>query len=245
MTTTAPDWITTPDGVDLYRTDHRTPGSRTVVSSRGQRPFVVQAAGEFAYTMVDLGVAITFFVGTVVLLSVGLGLSVIWAGVPLLAAGLLFARFGGTVQRGMARTLLDFPVAGPGGIVQRRPGAWGRFLGLFSDGVSWRAAGYHLIKILLAPFTFGVSLALYSYAFGALTYPLWFWHLPAMQAGDGSWHRGTPLWTDAWIDTVPTIAIQAGLGLIVLLLAPRVVRALTTLDRMLIGTLLTGRGPTR
>ncbi len=96
--------------------------SRTVVSSRGQRPFVVQAAGEFAYTMVDLGVAITFFVGTVVLLSVGLGLSVIWAGVPLLAAGLLFARFGGTVQRGMARTLLDFPVAGPGGIVQRRPG---------------------------------------------------------------------------------------------------------------------------
>jgi len=242
MTTTAPDWIITPDGADLYRTDHPTPGAATVVRTRGQRPFVLQAAGEFAYTMVDLGVAIAFFVGTVVLLSVGLGLSVIWVGVPLLAAGLLFARFGGGVQRGLARTLLDFPIAGPAGITARRPGAWGAFLGLFSDGASWRAVLYHLIKIVLAPFTFAVSLALYSYAFGALTYPLWFWHLPAMQAGDGSWHRGTPLWTDAWIDTVPTIAIQAGLGLIVLLLAPRVVRALTTLDRMLIGTLLAGRG---
>jgi len=241
MTTTAPDWITTPAGADLYRTDHPAPAG-TVVRFRGQRSFIAQAAGEFAYTMVDLGVSIAFFVGTVVLLSVGLGLSVIWVGVPLLAAGLLFARFGGAVQRGLARTLLDFPVAGPGGITRRRPGAWGAFLGLFSDGASWRAALYHLIKIVLAPFTFSVSLALYSYAFGVLSYPIWFWHLPAMQAADGSWHRGTPLWTGAWIDTVPTIAIQAGLGLIVLLLAPRVVRALTTLDRVLIGTLLTGRG---
>ncbi len=242
MTTTAPDWITTPDGADLYRTDHPVPGGGAVVRTRGQRSFITQAAGEFVYTMADLGVAIAFFVGTVVLLSVGLGLSVIWVGVPLLAAGLLFARFGAVVQRSMARTLLDFPVAGPGGITRRRPGAWGAFLGLFSDGASWRAALYHLIKIVLAPFTFAVSLALYSYAFGALTYPIWFWDLPAMQASDGSWHRGTPLWADSWVDTVPAIAIQAGLGLIVLLLAPRVVRALTTLDRVLIGTLLTGRG---
>src|SRR4029077_7663367 len=115
MTTTAPDWITTADGADLYRTDHRTPGASTVVRSRGQRSFVVQAAGEFAYTMVDLGVAITFFVGTVVLVAGGLGVSLIGACGPCLAAGLPFARYGGAVQRGLARTLFDFPVAGPDG----------------------------------------------------------------------------------------------------------------------------------
>jgi hypothetical protein len=245
MITTAPDWITTAEGIDLYRTEHRTPGSATLVRSRGRRSPIGQAAGEFVYTMVDLGVSIAFFVGTVTLLAVGLGLSVIWVGVPILAAGLVFARFGGAIQRALAASLLDFPIDGPHGIAHPKPGAWSAFLGLFTDGASWRAVSYHLIKIVLAPVTFTVSLTLYAYALGALTYPIWFWHLPAMQAGDGSWHRGTPLWTDTWVDTVPLIAIQAGLGLIVLLLAPRVVRALTTVDRMLIGTLLSGRSTPR
>ncbi len=235
-----PEWITTTDGNDLYRTDRR------VAVHRGSAPPLLSAAamGEFLYTMVDLGVAIFFFVGTITLLCVGAGLSVIWVGVPILAFGLLFARSGGAVQRTLARTLLGQPVVGPAGIRTRRDGVAGKFLGIFTDGASWRAVLYHCLKIVLAPFTFAVSLAFYAYGLGAISYPAWRWTLPAQQAADGSWHRGNQLWNGVFIDTLPRMLVQAVIGLALLYLAPKVVRALTTVDRVLIGTLLAGRNDT-
>lgn len=232
-----PEWITTSDGNDLYRTD------RTVAVHRGSAPSLLSAAavGEFLYTMVDLGAAIFFFVGTITLLCVGAGLSVIWVGVPILAFGLVFARFGGAVQRTLARTLLDQPVIGPDSIRSLRPGLAGKFLGIFTDSASWRAVLYHCLKIVVAPFTFAVSLGFYAYGLGAITYPAWRWTLPAQQASDGSWHRGNQIWSGVFIDTVPRMLVQAVIGLAVLYLAPKVVRALTTVDRVLIGTLLAGR----
>ena len=68
---------------------------------------------ELLYAVVDLAPAIAFFVLIVTLLSVGIGLAIIYVGVLILALGLLAARFGGLVQRALALALLDLPTEAP------------------------------------------------------------------------------------------------------------------------------------
>ena len=70
---------------------------------------------ELLYAVLDLAPAIAFFVLIVTLMSVGLGLVIIYVGVPIIALALLAARLGGLVQRSLALALLDLPS-------RRRPG---------------------------------------------------------------------------------------------------------------------------
>jgi hypothetical protein len=237
-----PDWITTADGRDLYRTERRV--DRPVVTVHRGRPpsvFNPRSWAELLYALVDLGPAIAFFVGTITLLAVGGGLSVIWVGVPILAAALVFARFGGLIQRALAAALLDHHVHGPDGVRRKRSGPLGALTGVISDPAGWRMVGYHCVKIALAPFTFGVSLGLYAAGLGSFTYPLWLDDLPLVRGDDGVLHRGWEMFPGFHIDTWPAMLVQMAIGAVLLWLAPRVVRFLTTLDRVLISTLLGGR----
>ena len=195
---------------------------------------------ELLYTLVDLAPAIAFFVLIVTLLSVGLGLAIIYVGVPIIALGLLVARFGGQVQRAMALAFLDLPTPPPGSIRPRKRGPIGAMVGVMADGACWRAVCYFVIKIALAPVTFGLALGFYAAGLGAVTYPMWRPYLPEQAASDGSLHRGAQWWPDFFVDTWPRMIFLAVLGLGVLWLAPRVVRFLTTIDRILIVSLLTG-----
>lgn len=199
---------------------------------------------EALYAVVDLAPTIAFFVLTVTLLSVGIGLTVIYVGIPVLMLALIVARLGGLIQIGLARALLGMAVPPPGPFVRRRPGLIGTVRALLGDGPAWRAIGYFCIKIVLAPFTFGLAVGLYAYGLGAISYPIWRPYLPAQRARDGSIHRGAQWWPDYFIDTVPRMAFAAAIGLLILWLAPRIVRMPLTIDRMLIAGLL-GRRDTR
>jgi hypothetical protein len=77
---------------------------------------------ELLYSVLDLAPAIAFFVTIVTLLSVGLGLAIIYIGLPILALGLLVARLGGLVQRSLALAMLDLPGVAPAWARPRRPG---------------------------------------------------------------------------------------------------------------------------
>ncbi len=193
---------------------------------------------EALYAVLDLGPAITFFVLIVTLVSLGIGLTVIYVGIPILMLALVIARLGGIVQVGLSTALLGMSVPLPGPFVRRRPGFAATLLAVVGDAAAWRSGGYFLIKIVLAPITFGLALGLYSFGLGAITYPLWRVYLPAQQASDGSFHRGAQWWPNYFVDTVPRMAFAAVLGVLVLWLAPRVVRVPLTLDRMLIAGLL-------
>jgi hypothetical protein len=244
----APEWITTPDGRDLYRVDQpaRRPGAPHPSAPAGDGSTRPPSGGitsprswaEALYAVVDLAPAIAFFVLTITLLSVGLGLVVIYIGIPILMLALIVARLGGLMQIGLARALLGAPVPPPGPFVRRRPGLIGTVRAVLGDGAGWRAIGYFAIKIVLAPFTFGLAVGLYSYGLGAISYPIWRGYLPAQQAADGSWHRGAQWWPDYFVDTVPRMAFAAALGVLVLWIAPRLVRVPLTIDRMLIAGLL-------
>jgi hypothetical protein len=196
---------------------------------------------ELLYAIIDLAPSIAFFVVIVTLLAVGAGLAIIYVGVPILAAGLLVARFGGLVQRTLAFALLDVPSSSPGWARPRGPGPISALGALLRDAAGWRAVAYFVIKIVLAPVTFGVAVAFYAYGLGAISYSLWRPYLPEVVASDGSLHRGDQLWPDFFVDGWLSMVVLAVLGLGVLWCAPRVLSFLTTIDRILIGSLLSRR----
>jgi len=195
---------------------------------------------ELLYAVLDLAPAIAFFVTIVTLLSVGLGLAIIYIGLPILALGLLVARLGGLVQRSLALAMLDLPGVAPAWARPRRPGPISALGAVLRDPAGWRAVAYFMIKIVLAPATFAIAITLYGYGLGGLTYPIWRQYLPLQEASDGSLHRGAQWWPDFFIDGWASMAVLAAIGLGVLWCAPRVVAFLTTIDRVLIGALLSG-----
>jgi hypothetical protein len=196
--------------------------------------------GELLYAVVDLAPAIVFFVAIITLLSVGVGLAIIYVGVPIIALALLVARLGGLVQRSMALALLDLPSDSPGWAAPRRSGPISALGALLRDAGSWRAVAYFIIKMALAPVTFAVAVGFYAYGAGMVTFTLWRPFLSAELAPDGSMYRGELWWPNFLVDTWPGMVVLALLGLGVLWCAPRVVRFLTTIDRMLIVSLLAG-----
>jgi hypothetical protein len=196
---------------------------------------------ELLYAVVDLAPAIAFFVLIVTLLSVGIGLAVIYVGVLILALGLLAARFGGLVQRALALALLDLPTAAPAWAAPHRPGPISALAAVLRDPANWRATAYFVIKIVLAPVTFGIAVGMYGYGLGAISYSLWRPCLPEVMASDGTLHRGEQWWPDFFVDGWLSMTVLALLGLGVLWCAPRAVSFLTTFDRILIGSLLSAK----
>jgi hypothetical protein len=236
-----------PDGSlpDPASTDIAPDGSRPVTVPPRRGLLSPRSWSELLYALLDLVPSIAFFVVPVTLLAAGLGLVVIYIGVPILALALFVARFGGLVQRSMALALLDLPTTAPGFRHARRPGPVSALTAVLADPAGWRAVGYFVIKLVLAPVTFAVAVATYAAGLGAISYPLWRPYLPEQAASDGSLHRGTQLWPDFFIDTWPRMLFFAVVGAGVLWCAPRVVAFLTTIDRMLItGLLADGRTAT-
>jgi hypothetical protein len=219
------------------------PVDRTDRIDRSRPPGLTspRAWAELVYAVVDLAPAIAFFVLVITLLAVGIGLAVIYVGVLIVVLALLAARFGGLVQRSLADALLDLPTTAPEWATPRRPGPIAAIGAVLRDPAHWRAVAYFCIKIVLAPLTFSVAVAFYSAGLGAVTYPAWRLWLPAEIGADGAMHRGAELWPGFFIDTWPAMIAYALLGLGVLWCAPRVVGFLTTVDRILIVSLLGGQ----
>lgn len=216
-----------------------------VVVRRGRGVFSRASWAELLYAVVDLVPAITFFVLTVTLLAVGVGLSIVYLGLPLLALGLLIARAGGHLQRALAAVLLGLPVAGPVPIRRRKPGPIGVLTAILSDPGCWRAVTYYCLKMVLAPITFAFALAFHAAGIGGATYWIWQRYLPPERAADGTVHRGMQWQPGYFVDTVPRMILLAVVGAGILTLAPRIVRFFTTIDRVLIASLLGGPGRER
>lgn len=133
-------------------TPYRTPSPGGPTRPRTPAP----AIGDAVYCLLSFVPAVVFFVLTVTLCAVGLGLSMIWIGVPVLALALLTARLGAYLQLAMCAALLDSPMPDPGPPPRRRGGPMGVLAALIGDAANWRAAAYWLLKIVLAPIQFAV-----------------------------------------------------------------------------------------
>ncbi|GDY64976.1 histidine kinase [Streptomyces avermitilis] len=204
-------------------------------------PIEARSWREFGYLMLGLPVGIAMFIYAVTMFALGAGLLVTFLGIPVLAAALAGCRGFGVLERARARRLLGLEVADPEPLRMKGHGPMAWMGAMLKSGASWRHLLYAVLQFPWAVFAFVVALNFWAYGWALLTYPLWFWVFP-MYGGQG----GLQLYGDQahsiYLDNPFEITVTALVGLLFTMATPWIVRALTTVDRLLVHGLL---GPSR
>ncbi|WP_316742866.1 sensor domain-containing protein [Streptomyces sp. MK7] len=205
-------------------------------------PFEARSWREFGYVLLGLPIGIMLFTYAVTMVSLGGGLLVTFLGIPVLAAALAGCRGFGVLERARARGLLGLEVADPEPLRPRTGDGLLAWTGaVLKSGTSWRALLYAVVQFPWAVFSFVVAVTVWSVGWTLLTYPLWFWVFP-MWVGQG----GIQLYGDEhhriYIDNPFEITVTGLVGLLFTLATPWIIRALTTVDRVMVHGLL---GPSR
>ncbi len=216
------------------RPRHRLPAAlRAPVEARSWR--------ELAYVLLSLPIGVLLFTYAVTMVSLGAGLLVTFLGIPVLAGALAGCRGLGVLERVRARGLLGLDVAEPEPLRMKGHGPLAWTGAVLKSGGSWRALLYAMLQFPWAVFSFVVATVLWPLGWSLLTYPVWFWVFP-MWTGQG----GIQLYGDdhhrIYLDNPFEITVTALVGLLITLATPWIVRALTTVDRVLVHGLL---GPSR
>ena len=193
------------------------------------------------YALVGLPLAVLGFAYALVTVLLGGALSLTLLGLPLLASGVLGARGWGALHRRLGRAALGIRVAGPRP-VRRLAGPIGFIRTGLGDGAGWRALAYLVVKLPIAVLAAGVTVVFLGYALFFLSYPFW-WRLvrPINTDSAGREHRAALQLGDFFFDTWPKAMLLAGIGVVLLLVGPRVLRGVLFLDGLLMRGLL---GPT-
>ncbi|GAA2849215.1 histidine kinase [Actinoplanes cyaneus] len=195
---------------------------------------------QLLYALIGMPLGLAGLAYTAYVVAGGALLSLTVVGLPVLSAGLRGARLLGGLHRALARRLLGVATTAP---PPPRGGAgltgWVR-AGL-TDRAAWRAVVYLILKAPIAVLSMAVVIVGYGYGFGALTYPAWWRLIPSQADAVGVLRAGLPLPGGVYLDTWPRAILTAGIGAVLLLLAPLALRAVLTLDRMLVTDLLDAR----
>ncbi|MGW7609587.1 sensor histidine kinase [Streptomyces sp. NPDC054766] len=222
------------DGAGAGERRHRLPAPlRAPIEARSWR--------EFGYVMLGLPLGIVMFVFAVTMVSLGAGLLITFLGIPVLAAALAGCRGFGSLERARARGLLGVEVAEPEPLRMKKHGAMAWMGAVLKSGTSWRHLLYAVVQFPWSVFSFVVALNFWAYGWALLTYPLWFWIFPMYGGQDGLQLYGDSTHS-IYLDNPFEITVTALVGLLFTLATPWIVRALTTVDRLMVHGLL---GPSR
>jgi signal transduction histidine kinase len=186
--------------------------------------------GELLHALLGLPFGIAGFVFVVTTVSVSAGLAVTFVGLPLLAVTGIASIALADVVRRTANKLLGCDLAAPS--IRPRPGngMLGWVGAQLRNGTAWRARSYLVLKFPLGIASFVVATVFWVEGLGALSYPIWRPFLPCQTGNDGRCHRGSTFGDKYFIDTPWRIIGFAAAGLLLLLVAPWVTRALVRLD---------------
>ncbi|MDQ0986315.1 sensor histidine kinase [Streptomyces sp. V2I9] len=204
-------------------------------------PLEARTWRELLYTLLSFPLSTVMFSFAVTMVSMSAGLLVAFVGIPVLAAGLAVCRGFGVLERHRARGLLGVEVAAPERVRGKTGGPMSWMGAILKSGVSWRHLLYTLLQFPWSTFTFVVAVTLWSTGLTALTYPLWFWLFPVF-GGQG----GVQLYGDSahreYLDSPFELAMVGGVGLVLVMATPWIVRGLLSVDRLMVTGLL---GPSR
>jgi signal transduction histidine kinase len=212
----------------------RSAPARFLAAQLGRRSWA-----ELGYALVGLPLGVFGFAFTVTTLAFGITWSLTFVGLPLLAVSSVGARWLGIADRAVARRLLGMRIGEPAPLV-RGPGFFGWLRSELTDVVAWRARAYQLLRFPVAVATFVVAITFWVVGIGYTVAPL-AWvagmsHLLAVH------HAGQPSngvdYGGLHFDTWPRMWLLCAQGVIALLIAPWLVRAVVALDRGLIRGLL-------
>lgn len=172
---------------------------------------------ESAYVLSDLPVGVIGFSVVTAAVAAGASLAITLAGVPILVAALLLARWAGGLERKRARALLDLSLAPPPPRERGGDSSMARLLSPLRDRASWRAAGYFLLMLPAGVLTFSAAVAWWATSLFLLTFPAW------AQIGD----------THGW-SSPGELAAASATGLVMLAATPFAIHAITHVDRALL-----------
>jgi len=167
------------------------------------------------YLLLGFPMAIAYFVFLVAGLSMGLGLLVVYIGIPILIGVLEVVRGLGALERLLARAMLDVSIPAP----PRRPaapGLLGKLKSLFSDAVTWKSLTYLGLKFPFAIATFSVLVSSFALSIALVLAP-WL-------------YRTVPMDMCFWrVETKDQAAICCMIGVILLMLCFQLVNGLAFL----------------
>jgi signal transduction histidine kinase len=190
--------------------------------------------GFFVSSGVVAGLGAVF---TFITMGAGIFASVTFFGIAIFALAIRGAREVGRMQRSLARSLLDLHIEEPPPFAPR-PGFFGWLTSTLRDRAGWRAVLHTVCKIPLTVFGVWFALSVWIDAFYCLTYAVW---------GNGNTHPDEfglipGRWRPGYI-SVGNSGFFHGLfifitGVLLILLAPWVMRVIVLADRWLMKALL-------
>jgi signal transduction histidine kinase len=131
------------------------------------------------YILIGFPLAIITLVLCLVGFFLGVGLAILWAGVPLLMVTIMMARGFATLERARIGPVLGRRMPHP--IYKRptRPGFWSRVLTPLRDGQSWLDLLHGVFRLIPSVVAFAFAITWWCGAIGGLTYLLWGWSIPS------------------------------------------------------------------
>ena len=136
-----------------------------------REPFRRQCWAELGFFLASSALAFAGVFALAVLGMVGLALTVVFAGVVILAGGLRAARGLGRGQRALGRQILGEEIPDPEPF-SSRPGLFGWLRASFGDGSAWRSLGYLVAKVPLTIFGVWFALSIWVEALFGVASPL-------------------------------------------------------------------------
>ncbi|WP_433058860.1 sensor histidine kinase [Dactylosporangium sp. CS-033363] len=176
-----------------------------------------RSGSELLYVLAGAPLAVLGFAWVLLCLTAGAALAVTALGVPLLALAVPTARVFGRARLALIRVLLHEHFEAPESYRPSRT-----LVARLRDGVAWRAIAYQVVGLPLAAVSLAVATVTWGWGLVALTAPI-----------QRALHVNVPGFL-SW----PEIAVLSVLGAVLLVLAPRAVRATLLLDRLLARALL-------
>lgn len=227
------------------RGDRKSPDTRGTRLSPGfwRAPFAATTFREIGYTLTSLPVAIAGFVFAVTMFALGTSLVLTAVGVPVLAAMLTGARGLGGTERRRASSQLALDVSEPATVLApRTPGRWAAMTARLRDAAGWKAL---LFQVLMFPWrvaSFALSVTFLVTGWTVALYPVYAWVFPRYVDWPGYRlydYTSGGVHHEYYLSSPAQIAGASLLGLVILFLTPKLIRALTNVDRAAIRALLT------
>ncbi|MCF3123601.1 sensor domain-containing protein [Streptomyces arenae] len=217
-------------------------GSGPALPGFWRAPFSAVTFREIGHVVTSLPVALAGFVLAVTMLSLGAGLLVTVVGLPVLAGALLAARGLGAAERGRARAGLGLDVAGPGALaVPPGGGWWGGVRARLADRAGWKALLFQLVMFPWRVMSFVLTVTFLVTGWVVALFPTYSWVFhryvgwPGYRIYDftsgGERHQ-------YYITSPFQVAAVGLIGAVIVLLTPKLVRALTNVDRAAVRSLL-------
>jgi hypothetical protein len=159
------------------------------------------------YLLLAFPFGVFYFVFLVTGVSLGVSLSILWIGIPLLIGVLLLSRTFANLERRLTSKLLNIEIAQPtSDNIQK--GFWQRAKVAVLDAGTWAEVFYLFSKFVLGIISFTIVVALLATSLGLIATPF-FWN----QWGVEAWDVGIPgIWE---VDSFPKAVATSVMGAIV------------------------------